>query len=275
MQCLIFEYVCAQIISKSNMALIGTNIKQLRQQQNLSQEALAEALGITRSKISAYEEGRAEPNIDTLVLLSNHFFVATDVLLKADLRKSKPESIAKVGENRLLLPVYVNQDDEDMIEVVPVKASAGYLNGYADPQYFEHFQKMNLPFVPTGKHRAFPIKGDSMLPLCNGDFVVGKFIESVNHLRNGHTYVLVTKDEGLVYKRVYRSEDNPNTLILHSDNKQYSPYTVQTDAVLEIWEYTCAINLSEHRPEDLNVGSIMNMLRSMKVELESLKQQRH
>ena len=253
------------------MSVIGSNIKQLRQFQNHSQEALALAIGSTRTKIAAYEEERSEPNIETLVALSNYFHISLDVLLKADLKNTKAESVAKVGDNRLLLPVYVNQEDKDLIEVVPVKASAGYLNGYADPQYFEHFQKMNLPFVPTGKHRAFPIKGDSMLPLCDGDFVVGKFVESHLHLRNGHTYVLVTKDEGLVYKRVYRSEDNPTVLLLHSDNKQYSPYAVEADAVLEMWEYTCAINLSEHRPEELNVGSLMNMLRSLKVELESLK----
>lgn len=53
----------------------------------------------------------------------------------------------------------VDENNENLIEVVPVKATAGYLAGYDDPEYIEQLQKIKLPFLPTGKHRAFPIKG--------------------------------------------------------------------------------------------------------------------
>ena len=65
-----------------------------------------------------------------------------------------------------------------------------------------HLPVMQLPFVPVGKHRAFPISGDSMEPLVkSGSYVVGRFIESVNELKQGQTYIVVTK-EGMVYKRL-------------------------------------------------------------------------
>jgi transcriptional regulator with XRE-family HTH domain len=251
------------------MNVIGKNIRHLRLLKKISQETFADDLGLTRSKISAYEEERAEPSIETLIKLSKYFHVATDALIKADLSRTNLKSLIKVADNRLLFPVFMDSEENELIEIVPVKASAGYLNGYSDPQFFEGFKKMQLPFIPTGKHRAFPIKGDSMLPLSDGDYVVARFTESLKEIKNGQTYVLITKDEGIVYKRVYVDKDK--LLNLHSDNKTYNPYPIKNDTVLELWEYTCAIKLSGRKPEELNQGSIMNMLRSMKVELERIK----
>ena len=60
-----------------------------------------------------------------------------DVLVKHDLSLSKEKSFIEVAKHRVLFPIVVNDENEDIIEVVPVKASAGYLNGYADPEYIE------------------------------------------------------------------------------------------------------------------------------------------
>jgi phage repressor protein C with HTH and peptisase S24 domain len=162
----------------------------------------------------------------------------------------------------------VDKNNNDLVEVVTVKASAGYLNGYSDPEFIESLPLMNLPFRVIGKHRAFPIKGDSMPPLKDGSYVIGKFVESINHIRNGSTYVLITRDEGVVYKRVYRTDNN---LQLVSDNKNYEPYIIHASTVIEIWEFVCNLNMSDTKEEELNLDSIMAMLRSMRVEIESLK----
>ena len=132
-------------------------------------------------------------------------------------------------------------------------------------------QRMNFPFLPVGKHRAFPIKGDSMPPLSDGSYVIGKYIESLRDIRDGQTYVLVTRDEGLVYKRVYNRVKDDGTLNLVSDNKVYQPYNVKAADVLEVWEYQCAINTSKNKPEELNLESIMGMLRELKIEFERIK----
>jgi len=253
------------------MSSIDKNIKTLRKFRNLSQEGLADALQIQRSRLASYEEGRAEPPYDLLITIGDYFHVALDALIRADLSKTKSEDLMKVGENRILFPIMVDANGKDLVELVPVKASAGYLNGYADPEYIEGLQRMNFPFLPVGKHRAFPIKGDSMPPLAEGSYVIGKYLESLNDLRDGQTYVLVTRDEGLVYKRVYSKIKEEGTLNLHSDNKVYSPYTVKAEDVLEIWEYQCSINTSKNKPEELNLESIMGMLKELKIEFERIK----
>ncbi|MCU0441330.1 MAG: XRE family transcriptional regulator, partial [Bacteroidia bacterium] len=78
----------------------------------------------------------------------------------------------------------------------------------------------------------------------------------------------ITKDEGIVYKRIYAKG---NILELHSDNKTYSPYNVHAKDILEIWQFVCTLNISDKKDEELNLESIVNMLRSMRVEIEQLK----
>lgn len=247
---------------------IAKNIRYLRQLKKWSQEQLADELNITRARIGSYEENRCDPPVDVLIRMSSLFHVAVDALVKCDLSTLDEGALMKVGNNRILFPIVVDQNNNDGIEVITAKASAGYLNGYSDPEYFEKLPLMNLPFKVVGKHRAFPIKGDSMPPLKNGSYVIGKYVESVQDIVNGTTYVLVTKDEGLVYKRVYKTGKG---LELHSDNKVYAPYTVKLTDVLELWQFVCTLNMSDKKEEDLNLGSIMDMLRSMRVEIEGLK----
>lgn len=251
------------------MKKIAKNIYFLRKLRGLTQEKLAEGLDITRSRIGSYEEGRSDPGIEVLILLSNFFKLPIDALIRHDLSRSDNKSFIEIGSQRVLFPIVVNQGDKDLIEVISSKASAGYLNGYADPEFIEQLEKIQLPFLPTGKHRAFPIKGDSMLPLKDGSYVVARFVEDINDLVEGKTYILLTLNEGIVYKRIYKK--GLDVLLLKSDNKAYTPFEVPRQEILELWEFTCSIHMNDYEENELKVDGIMRMLRDMQVELESLK----
>jgi transcriptional regulator with XRE-family HTH domain len=253
------------------MSKIASNIRFLRQLKGLSQEQLADELKITRSRIGGYEEARNEPPIDLLIRLSEYFHIAIDALVRGDMRKTNIDGLMKIGKNRILFPILLDNEGNDMVELVPIKASAGYTRGYADPDYIEKLPQMKLPFLPTGKHRAFPIKGDSMPPIREGSFVIAKYIERMEDIRFGHTYVVVTKEDGLTYKRVMAYHKKEGSYELHSDNKTYQPFKVKASDILEIWEYTCSINMNQYQEEELNLDSIMNMLRGLKVEIAEIK----
>jgi len=250
---------------------IQANIKHLRSLKKMSQERFADELKWSRSMVGSYEEGRSEPPIDRLIDLSNYFQIPIDILVKNDLRRAKDTSFIEIGNQRVLFPVTVNEDNEDLIEIVPTKASAGYLAGYADPEYIEQLQKIKLPFLPTGTHRAFPIKGDSMLPVKDGSFIVARYVEDLSDVKNGRTYIVLTKNDGLVYKRVYNQIENGQSLRLSSDNKLYEPYEVPIQEVLELWEFTCCINTQEYDEKELKLSSIMSMFQELKVELEAVQ----
>ena len=253
------------------MNYISKNIQHLRGVKKLSQELLAEELKVTRSRISSYEEGRSSPTLEFLISFSDYFKIPIDILLRNDLTKSKDTSFIEIGNQRVLFPITVDSDNENLIEVVPVKASAGYLAGYDDPEYIEQLQKIKLPFLPTGKHRAFPIKGDSMLPMKDGSFVIGRFIEDIQDIKTGKTYVLVTLNDGMVYKRVINNMDLNESLLLISDNKIYNGYSVPISEVLEVWEFTCSINTQEYSEEELKISSILAMFNDLGVELKALE----
>ncbi|SFD36716.1 XRE family transcriptional regulator [Algibacter pectinivorans] len=253
------------------MSFISKNIKHLRGLKKLSQEGLSEELKVSRSRIGSYEESRSAPTIEFLIKLSDYFKIPIDILLRNDLTKAKDFSFIELNNQRVLFPIAVDSDNENLIEVVPVKASAGYLSGYDDPEYIEQLQKIKLPFLPTGKHRAFPIKGDSMLPMKDGSFVIGRFVENRSEIQSGKTYVLVTLNDGMVYKRVINNIDFNGELFLISDNKTYNGYSVPINEVLEIWEFTCSINTQEYTEEELKISSILGMFNELGVELKALE----
>ncbi|SDB34583.1 Helix-turn-helix [Flavobacteriaceae bacterium MAR_2010_188] len=252
------------------MNVISKNIRHLRTLRGLTQEYLAEDLKVTRARIGSYEEGRSYPTIDFLIQISDYFKLPIDILVRKDLSKSKDSSFIELNNQRVLFPIVVDSDDNDLIEIVPVKASAGYLAGYDDPEFIEQLDKIKLPFLPTGKHRAFPIKGDSMLPMKPGSFVVGRFVEDRCDIKNGRTYVVMTLNDGLVYKRVFNKIEENGTLLLVSDNNLYEAYEVPINEVLEIWEFTCSINTQEYDEAELKISSIMNMFNELGVELKAL-----
>ncbi|MBL7909838.1 MAG: LexA family transcriptional regulator [Bacteroidia bacterium] len=253
------------------MSKISSNIRFLRQLKGLSQEQLADDLKVTRSRIGGYEEARNEPPIELLIRLSEYFHIAIDALVRGDLKKTNLDGLMKIGKNRILFPILLDSDGNDMVELIPLKASAGYTRGYADPDYIEKLPQMKLPFLPSGKHRAFPIKGDSMPPIREGSFVIAKYLERFEDVKFGQTYIIVTKEDGLSYKRIMSFNKKEAAYELHSDNKLYAPFKVKASDILEIWEYTCCINMNQYQNDELNLDSIMNMLKGLKVEISEIK----
>ena len=110
-----------------------------------------------------------------------------------------------------------------------------------------------------------------MLPVKDGSFVVAKFVDDINDVKNGRTYIVLTKEDGLVYKRIYTRPEDQTILVLSSDNKAYQPYEVKLESILELWEFTCCINTQEYDEKELKLSSIMSMFQDLKVELEAVK----
>jgi transcriptional regulator with XRE-family HTH domain len=255
------------------MSLLAKNIRVLRDIKKMSQEQLADELNITRSRLGAYEESRNEPPIDLLITIANYFQISIDALLRGDLSKTTPDALMKIGKNRTLFPILVDKENNDLIEVVPAKASAGYLTGYADPEFVQKLPVMNLPFKIVGKHRAFTIKGDSMPPLREGTTIVGRYVESLNEIIEGQTYIVLTKNDGLVYKRITRESKKVNAnFIFNSDNTNYKPYIIANEDILEVWSFVCSLNIGEFKMEELNIDNVIRFLQSYRVEMKNAKQ---
>lgn len=67
--------------------MIGDNLKLLRKRRGVSQEEIATELGLTRSTYSGYENGIAEPSIETLIKISAYYDMSLDKFVKRDLSR--------------------------------------------------------------------------------------------------------------------------------------------------------------------------------------------
>ena len=74
-------------------------LEELRKKMGLSQEDLAKKINMTQQRISAYEKGKREPDLETLKMLANFFGVTTDFLLgKDDIEQEFKFAYHKEGE---------------------------------------------------------------------------------------------------------------------------------------------------------------------------------
>lgn len=216
--------------------MVNKNLKFLRTHKGLTQKQFAERLGVKQSAIGAYEEERATPPLACLTDVADQFKVSLDVLIRQDLSKIPESEWRTQKRNREILAISVDRNDRENVELVMQKASAGYLNGYQDPEFVSELPKMNVPVLPrNATYRAFEIKGDSMLPVPSGAIIFGEYIEDVAAIKNGKPYVIVTKEEGIVFKRVFNFVKEERKLLLVSDNRLYPPYAVEAADVLEVW----------------------------------------
>ncbi|MCC9073539.1 helix-turn-helix domain-containing protein [Flavobacterium sp. F-65] len=251
------------------MSLFSDNIKSLRAKKKVSQEKVAESLLITRGRYAKYEDGTSEAPYEILKKIAHYYQISIDLLLSVDVRKIPMDDLLKLENNRLLLPITVDVAGENYIEVVTQTAKAGYLNGYADPEFIENLQQISLPFLGPGKHRGFPVEGDSMPPHEDGSIIIGRYIDKLGEVMDGKTYIIITKSDGMVYKRL--NKNKRNTLVLESDNHFYPAYEVKASDILEIWEYECNIGKSDQKQESSDFSSLRDMLLELKREVKELK----
>jgi len=250
------------------MSVLSDNMRVLRDRMAISQQKTADHLKITRGRYVKYEDGSSEPPIEILIRIARFFGISIDLLLTVDIRKYPLDNIAVLPDNRMVLPIMVDGKGENKIEVITQKASMGYLNGYMDPGYIESLQTLSLPFLRNGKYRAFPAGGDSMPPFKDGTFIVGKYVEDLRDLKPGKTYILVTQDEGVTYKRM--QELKGHSVKVSADNSFYEPYEIHFSGILEVWEYACAISTKEFDADEFSGQNVKEMFVDLKKDLKAI-----
>ncbi|MFH6958510.1 XRE family transcriptional regulator [Flavobacterium aquidurense] len=254
------------------MSLFSDNIRSLRLKKKISQEKVATSLLITRGRYAKYEDGTSEAPYEILKRISKYYHVSIDILLCIDVRKVKIDELVKLEDNRVLLPVIVNNEGESFIEIVTQKAKAGYMNGYSDPEYIENLPRISLPFLGPGLHRGFTVDGDSMPPHDDGDVIVAKYIEKLSEVVDGRTYIIITKNDGIVYKRL--NKNKKNVLVLESDESFYNPYEVRASEIEQIWEFKCNLGKKDKKKITITPSSIEEMFMELKNDIRRLERKR-
>jgi transcriptional regulator with XRE-family HTH domain len=257
-----------------------SNIKLLRKRRKRTQDEVAEQLRMKRSTLSGYENRVAQPGIDVLLLFSDFYRIAVDTLLKVDLSKLSETQLRQLehgedvflrGGNLRVLAATVNHENEENIELVPVKAQAGYTSGFSDPEYISDLQVFQLPFLSAEKkYRTFQLQGDSMLPIPEKAWVTGEYVLDWKTLKTGEACVVLTVNDGIVFKIIENRMENEGKLILFALNPLYEPYEINVNEIREIWRFVHFI--SHEIPEPIiPENQLVRTVTNLKQDLDRLK----
>ena len=225
----------------------SSNIKFLRKHRGRTQDDVAFALNMKRSTLSGYENEVSEPNLEALIAFSKYFNIAIDTLVKTDLSTISEGQLSQLergfdvhlrGSNLRVLATTVSPDNNENIELVTEKAKAGYATGFADPEYIKVLPTFSMPFLSRErKYRTFQISGDSMLPIPDGAYVTGEYVLDWTYIRNGQPYIILTQDDGIVFKIAENKIEGENKLTLRSLNPLYRPYDLPAADIKEVWRF--------------------------------------
>ncbi len=228
---------------------LGSNIKLLRTRLGIRQEDLAKDLGITRSTINNYENVAVlNPTAEMVIAFSTYFNVSIDILYKTDLTKLsdkqlddliKGSDIYTTGSKLRVLATTADNRNVENVELVNIRARAGYTVGYGDIEYIKKLPAFQLPFLnKERKYRTFQISGDSMLPIPDKSYIIAEYVANLNEIKSGQAYIIITLDDGVIFKIVNNQISENKTLHLSSLNPYYKPYEVVINKVKEVWKFT-------------------------------------
>jgi transcriptional regulator with XRE-family HTH domain len=258
----------------------GPNIKLLRRRRNRTQDEVAGLLRMKRSTLSGYENRVAQPGIEALLLFSEFYHIAVDTLLKVDLSRLSETQLRQLehgedvflkGGNLRILASTVNQDNQEHIELVPVKAQAGYTSGFADPEYISELEVFRLPFLSgEKKYRTFQLKGDSMFPIPDKAWITGEYVLDWKTLKTGEACVVLTINEGIVFKILENRIESDGAFTLYSLNPFYEPYEINVNEIREIWRF---VHFISHEIPDpvIPENQLVRTVASLKQEVDRLK----
>lgn len=258
---------------------LAKNIRFLRKRKQLSQTELSEILNTNRSVINNYEREKSNPPIETILQLSDFFHISTDTFLRVDLSELRESQLYLIengsdifvkGSGIRVLATTVDSQNKDNIELVPIKAKAGYTTGFFDPEFIGKLPSFKLPFLDKDKkYRTFQISGESMLPIPDKSWVTGEFIQDFSTIKNDELYIILTINEGIVFKKVKNELSKKGSLNLISLNTQYKPYDMPIIEIREVWKFIHYI--SSEIPENYNTEQISSQIDWIKNKLEIIE----
>ena len=190
------------------MSFFGKNIKKIRGVKGLSQQSFAEVFDLKRATLGAYEEGRSEPKIDTIIKIANYFSIAIDDLLTSELTVNE---LLRFKGDLTLATELVNKDVFIEIPCVTNDLLKDYIQFFDKSNFVNDLPVLKLPLVKDKKYRGYTVLNLEMTNHDKGlypkDVVVGEFVhkKEIDKLNNGTVALVLVKDE-LILRRFYISD---------------------------------------------------------------------
>ncbi len=276
-----FVYPSQQKLSRP-MPLVNENIRILRRRMGLTQEKFAILIGIKRSLVGAYEEGRATPPTENLVKISRAFGITFDQLLNHPYYKEDYVPYSPARETDLFqqntsrnieddAPQHIREleesHDHSYIRYVSSEMSGEYIRQYNNPSFLLKLPHIRFSGLPKGEYRAFESAEDFALPSCT---IIGAAVRQIHSVENGKHYLLVTHTGGMLYRRVFNQISLKGSLLLSADVNDIKSEEIPESDILELWEVAAFYSFVMPRPAP-SLGNLERMIEDLHKEIKRLK----
>ncbi|MDO5509338.1 MAG: LexA family transcriptional regulator [Weeksellaceae bacterium] len=236
--------------------------REVREQLGYTQTKFAEMLGIG-SSTADIERGKVKLPGQAVMELMNLFQI--NPLWLYD--KSAEKTIAYIDSHVMPKILQVNNQLEENILLVPIRAAAGYGANIGDEEFYENLPAFSIPLPAyrNASFRGFQISGESMIPgIQPEEWVIAKALENISQIKDGNIYVIVEADSVRI-KRIFKESDTLISLV--SDNPEFPPVQVPISQILEIWEYHSKITTATDA-NDINLQTLYRELQEIKRKID-------
>ncbi len=268
------------------MELVNENIRILRTKMGLTQEKFAELLGVKRSLIGAYEEGRAIPPANNLLKLSKVFRVSLDDLINVSFENEIKNNQMRDEEGTLFFSKEINEtrpskvnfnnttfDFEDFEKPKEEKKGIPYIKSVLYEKYilnpdFGQFSdglpNLQLPFLSKSNLTAFDAPLDFLLENC---ILICEKLSDKYYFQEGQNYLLVTKNHGFIYRRIYNQLNFKGVYLVSSDKSGIPSLEISAVDVKEIWKIEAYFSKNLPQPNP-SLEGIRRKIDDLKTEID-------
>lgn len=237
------------------MSNFGKNIKKIRSIKKLSQSAFADIFNLKRASIGAYEEGRSEAKIDTVIEIAKYFSLTIEQLIVKELTVNH---ITHFDPVKAALKKANNGNNKQEIKLINLANAKNYITNYTDTQFLNSLFTLSLPNI-SSEMRAFE-HGDcemnfSESGIFKGDILIcKKILDLKKDLILNKIYVFVLKNE-IITRRLVSTD---NEITVKTDNYSFSLKAFNLDEIIECWEVHSLIseNIDKIYPLDKRFKTI-------------------
>lgn len=198
--------------------MFSSTLKKLREDAGLSQEELANALGICKSTVGMYEQGKRMPKTDTVLKkIATYFGVSIDYLVGYTGEAISPD----LYERFSLRPVVLRK--------IPMLGNIACGKPIMCDEEYETFVEASSD---VDADFCLTAKGDSMINarILDGDIV---FVRQQEKVENGEIAVIIVNDDEVTLKRFFYYPEL-NQVVLQPENPAYRPMVFMNEELSHI-----------------------------------------
>lgn len=233
--------------------LIGENIKRIRRERNLTQEEVANHLGISFQSISKWERDDGYPDITMLPALANYFGISVDELLgMSETEKSdKYEEINRIwtdnnknglhNENVTIMRDALKAFPNDALLLVQLSTSLEKLEGSAEEKdkYLRESIAVQEQILKYGEDSE--VRGATLYNICFAYWKAGEYDKALEQAKK--------------LPNLYKARENALVYFLNGEEKRKIAKEALTPLAWAIAHHLSALYETENNPEYLNKAS--------------------